>query len=191
MRLLDILIALLALVILSPLLLLVCLAIWFCMGRPVLFRQERLGEHGRVFTMLKFRTMQQARLGAVVTVDSVNDYSIKLKGDPRITPLGAVLRKTSIDELPQLINVLCGEMSIVGPRPWVGDEYDRMPADWRQRLHGKPGITGLAQINGRSDLPPEDIISYDIQWNRSPSLRLYLKIIVLTPFRIVQGHSSY
>ncbi len=190
MRLLDVVLSAFALVILSPLLLAVYAAVRISMGFPVLFRQERLGENGRIFTIYKFRSMLPGD-ATPADGDAVNGYAIKLKNDPRITRLGHWLRKTSIDELPQLLNVLRGDMSIVGPRPWVKAEYDRMPVDWRKRLASKPGITGLAQISGRSDLPPEDIISFDIAWNETLSLSLYLKIILLTPFRIFRGASSY
>ena len=154
-RVLDILISLAALVVLSPLLLIVALAVFIDLGPSIFFVQKRLGHNGKIFDMIKFRSMKNVELDGSEEVEKVNKYTIKLKNDPRITKVGAIIRKTSLDELPQLINVLFGSMSLVGPRPWVPQEYENFPKAWFTRLETKPGVTGLAQINGRSDLPME------------------------------------
>ncbi|MCJ8273804.1 MAG: sugar transferase [Psychrosphaera sp.] len=108
-----------------------------------------------------------------------------------MTRLGAVIRKTSIDELPQLLNVLTGTMSLVGPRPWVPAEYENFPKSWFSRLETKPGITGLAQINGRSDLPMEDIIRLDNEWAKRFSVPFYFEILIKTALSIVKGKNTY
>jgi lipopolysaccharide/colanic/teichoic acid biosynthesis glycosyltransferase len=124
-------------------------------------------------------------------VEKVNEYTIKLKNDPRITRLGAIIRKTSLDELPQLFNVLVGSMSLVGPRPWVPQEYENFPKEWFSRLNTKPGVTGLAQINGRSDLPMEDIIRLDNEWAERYSVMFYIEILFKTALSIVKGKNTY
>ena len=160
--------ALLVLAILGPLLLLLA-ALVRREGAPAIFRQVRAGRHGRPFTLLKFRTM---RPGVAPFGDSPQHG-----GDPRLTPLGRWLRETSLDELPQVINVLRGEMSLVGPRPL----YMQQMAEWntrqRCRLLVKPGLTGLAQIRGRGSLPIEDKLEWDVQYVQSVSLRTDLRIL--------------
>lgn len=190
-RLLDIVISLVALVILSPLLVLVSLAVLIDIGPSIFFVQKRLGFNGKEFNMIKFRSMRNVELDGTEDVEKVNKYTIKLKNDPRITKVGAIIRKTSLDELPQLINVLFGTMSLVGPRPWVPQEYENFPKEWFSRLKTKPGVTGLAQINGRSDLPMEDIIRCDNEWAKRYSVSFYIEILVKTALSIVKGKNTY
>lgn len=192
-RILDIMISLVALVMLSPILLVVALAVFIDIGPSIFFVQKRLGQDGRVFNMIKFRSMRNVQLNAseIENTEKVNEYTIKLKNDPRITRVGAIIRKTSLDELPQLINVLFGSMSLVGPRPWVPEEYENFPKHWFSRLNTKPGITGLAQINGRSDLPMEDIIRCDNEWAERYSVIFYIEILVKTALSIVKGKNTY
>ena len=190
-RLLDIVISLIALVMLSPVLLVVSVMVFFDLGAPIFFVQNRFGLDGKVFRMIKFRTMRNEELDGTEEVEKVNEYTIKLKNDPRITKLGAVLRKTSLDELPQLFNVLKGDMSLVGPRPWVPEEYENFPKEWFSRLKTKPGVTGLAQINGRSDLPMQDIIRLDNEWARRYSVVFYMEILFKTALSIVKGKNTY
>ena len=194
-RLLDIVISLMALVMLSPILVLVAIAVLIDIGPSVFFVQKRLGQNGKEFNMIKFRSMRNVALDDLEDTDEelekVNEYTIKLKNDPRITKVGAIIRKTSIDELPQLINVLFGTMSLVGPRPWVPEEYKNFPKEWFSRLDTKPGITGLAQINGRSDLPMEDIIRCDNEWAKRYSVVFYIEILIKTALSIVKGKNTY
>ena len=165
----DIVLAMAALLALAPLLLGAALAIALETGLPVLFRQTRVGLNGREFGMYKFRSMVKnaAQEGPYVTTDN----------DPRITRVGRFVRRTSIDELPQLINVLKGEMSLVGPRPDVPAQRSLYtPVDWAQRCSVRPGITGLAQALYRSDSTEVQRLDADLRYTREASLWLDLKI---------------
>src|SRR2546423_8602235 len=158
-RCLDIALAMVVLVVALPLLLLVALATLIDSGLPIFFRQVRGGELGRPFKMLKFRTMvknAEAMLPELVPFEDLDAPMFKLKADPRITRMGRWLRRTSIDELPQLINVLRGEMSIVGPRPEQLDLVERYAPEHHFRLAVKPGITGPMQVYGRGELTFEE-----------------------------------
>jgi lipopolysaccharide/colanic/teichoic acid biosynthesis glycosyltransferase len=181
-RFLDIVMALLILLVLSPLLLLVAFCIAGQDGFPILFRQVRVGQGGREFGMLKFRSMikNAASLGPYFTVE----------GDPRITRLGRFIRRTSIDELPQLINVLLGDMSLVGPRPDVPLQRSLYTdAQWQERCSVRPGITGLAQALIRSEGVEGERLKLDLQYVRSHSVWLDLKIMALT-FKRLSGKGS-
>ncbi len=168
-RAMDMVLALLALCALSPLLLGAALAIAFETGLPVLFRQTRVGLHGREFGMFKFRSM-------VKNAASIGPYFTTCN-DPRITRVGRFIRRTSIDELPQLINVLNGDMSLVGPRPDVLEQRNLYTAaDWAQRCSVRPGITGLAQALYRSESTMAQRLEADLRYTREMSLRLDLKI---------------
>lgn len=168
-RAMDIVLAMAALLALAPLLLGAALAIALETGLPVLFRQTRVGLNGREFGMYKFRSMVKnaAQVGPYFTTDN----------DPRITRVGRFVRRTSIDELPQLINVLKGEMSLVGPRPDVPAQRSLYtPVDWAQRCSVRPGITGLAQALYRSDSTEVQRLDADLRYTRDASLWLDLKI---------------
>ncbi len=168
-RAMDIVLAMAALLALAPLLLGAALAIALETGLPVLFRQTRVGLNGREFGMYKFRSMVKnaAQVGPYFTTDN----------DPRITRVGRFVRRTSIDELPQLINVLKGEMSLVGPRPDVPAQRSLYtPVDWAQRCSVRPGITGLAQALYRSDSTEAQRLEADLRYTRDASLWLDLKI---------------
>jgi lipopolysaccharide/colanic/teichoic acid biosynthesis glycosyltransferase len=182
-RLCDLVAAALLLVLLGPLLAFIALLTRRRMGPPVLFRQVRVGYRGREFTLLKFRTM--ARSAAAYAP------SPGAPGDERVTPLGRWLRQYSLDELPQLLNVLRGEMSLVGPRPempFIVAQYE----PWqRRRLDAMPGMTGLWQILGRKDLPLRDNIEYDFYYLRNQSLLLDLAIFLRTIPVVVLGKGSY
>ena len=168
-RVMDIVVALVALLALSPLLLAAALAIALETGLPVLFRQTRVGLNGREFGMLKFRSM-------VKNAASIGPYFTQTD-DPRITRVGRFIRRTSIDELPQLINVLRGDMSLVGPRPDVPAQRSLYSqADWAQRCSVRPGITGLAQALYRSDSTEAQRLEADLRYTRDASLWLDLKI---------------
>ena len=175
-RLLDILSSGVLLIILSPLLGFVCLLIRLDMGSPVFFRQQRPGLHGKPFTLIKFRTMTEAR-----------DAEGKLLPDEqRLTRLGAFLRSTSLDELPQLWNVLKGEMSLVGPRPLLLRYLSYFSQQERKRFDVRPGITGWAQIHGRNNLPWDERLALDVWYVDHYSLLLDLKILLLTPLKALR-----
>jgi len=166
------------LVVLSPLLLVIGLMIRLSLGRPVLFRQERPGLKGQAFTLLKFRTMR----------DPYDAQGKSLPDAERLTRIGRFLRSTSLDELPELINVLKGEMSLVGPRPLLMQYLARYTPDQNRRHEVKPGITGWAQINGRNALTWEEKFKLDVWYVDHRSLPLDLKILLLTPFRVLRGY---
>ena len=170
---LDMLAAAAALLLLSPLLLLVAVAVWITSKGPVLFRQRRLGIHEHPFSIFRFRTM---RLDAPDVGPAFTS-----SGDPRITPLGRLLRMTSLDELPQLINVLLGDMSLIGPRPYIGFELDDCNAEQRaQRSSVRPGISGLSQVSGRSTGTQAESIRHDLDYVERCSLALDLRLALCT-----------
>lgn len=176
-RLLDIVLSLAALVALSPLLLLAALAVVASSGLPILFRHPRVGRGGREFGMYKFRSMVRdaASVGPWHTADN----------DPRITPVGRVLRRTSIDELPQLLNVLAGDMSLVGPRPDVPAQRSLYTDEqWRKRCSVRPGITGLAQVLYRSEGTPAQRTEADLRYVREHNVLLDLRIMLGTLRRL-------
>ncbi len=180
---LDFVFAALALVLLSPIMLISALAILMTMGRPVLFVQERAGLYGRRFGMRKFRTMvrgAEKQRDELLALNEMNGPVFKITDDPRITPLGRLLRRTSIDELPQLINVLLGSMSLVGPRPLPYQEQQQIRGWHRRRLSMKPGITGLWQVSGRSDVDFEEWIQLDLRYIDEWSLWLDLRMALRT-----------
>lgn len=168
-RLLDIVGATIALLLLSPLLLGTALAVALDSGWPVLFRQTRVGRHGQTFGMLKFRSM-------VKNAAAIGPYFTSA-ADPRITRVGHFIRRTSLDELPQLLNVLKGDMSLVGPRPDVPDQRALYTdADWRERCSVRPGITGLAQALYRSDSVGSQRLEADLRYTREATVWLDLQI---------------
>ena len=183
------LIAVLLLVAFVPLLLLVAALVRGTSRGPVVFRQTRTGEYGRPFQIYKFRTMRvgaerELLLGARTARHVIRPF-MKLDDDPRVTPVGRMLRATSLDELPQLWNVVRGEMNLVGPRPLVTYENSLCPADTGQRLLVKPGLTGLWQVSGRSDVSTEQALMLDVRYVQRRSLALDLSILLrstLVPF---------
>ena len=191
----DILFACTTLLFLSPLFLF--FAVMIAMDSPgkILFCHDRIGKKGRPFKMFKFRTMAQnfEREVPQYRKNSKGEPEpvIKKRDDERITRTGRFLRKYSLDELPQLVNILKNEMSIVGPRPPVPEEFVVYSDYQKKRLAAKPGITGLAQINGRSDMDFGDIVQLDIQYIENQSLWLYFQIILRTIPLVLRGKSSY
>lgn len=180
-RLLDILLSLIALIVLSPLLIIVAVAIRLTSPGPIFFCQRRVGLHKEYFTIYKFRTMR---------MDAPKDIPTHLLGDPKnyTTPIGNFLRKTSIDELPQLINILKGDMSIVGPRPALWNEYDLVAA--RDKVGANnlvPGLTGWAQVNGRDNLLPEEKAHFDGEYVQNFSFRMDIKCIFKTVSYVIRG----
>lgn len=169
-RMIDILVSSILLVILIPIYILVGILIKIDSNGDVLFKHKRLGKDCKAIYVWKFRTM-------IKDAELIGSNQTK-KNDPRITRIGKILRETSIDELPQIINILKGEMSLIGPRP---DSYSDTPTDYqKKRARVLPGITGLAQVNGRSDITPEKREKYDIYYIENVSLKLDLQIIIKT-----------
>ena len=179
-RALDVAGASLGLALTAPALALAALAIMLEDGGPVLYRQRRVGQHGQEFELLKLRTMVVGAegIGAGYAVD---------RGDPRITRLGRVLRRLSIDELPQLLNVVRGEMSLIGPRPTLAYQVERYTSRQRRRLEVKPGITGWAQIHGRAALPWDERIELDVWYVEHRSPLVDLGILLRTPRALFSG----
>ena len=183
-RALDLMIAALALAVSSPVLAAAALATWIESGRPIVFRQRRIGRGGEPFDLFKLRTMvhDAERIGAGIAVDA---------GDPRITRVGSLLRRFSIDELPNLVNVLRGDMAIVGPRPTIQVQVDQYTPRQRRRLEVRPGITGWAQVHGRASLPWHERIELDVWYVEHRSLALDLRVIALTIRLILSGRGLY
>jgi exopolysaccharide biosynthesis polyprenyl glycosylphosphotransferase len=179
----DPLAAALLLVLVSPVLLVTSLAVLVTMGRPIFFGQERVGHHGRRFRMWKFRSMvhgAEARRDALLAQNEMSGPVFKVTDDPRVTPVGRVIRKWSIDELPQFVNVLLGEMSLVGPRPLPLGEQQDIEGWYRRRLSMRPGITGLWQVSGRSGIDFDAWMQLDLKYVDEWSLLLDLKLLALT-----------
>jgi exopolysaccharide biosynthesis polyprenyl glycosylphosphotransferase len=182
-RIFDVVVSTVGLVVAAPLFLVIALAVFVDDGRPVLFRQLRAGENGRAFRIFKFRTMvraAEAMLPELISLDELSDPMFKLKFDPRVTRVGHFLRRTSLDELPQLLNVLRGEMSIVGPRPEVVDLVERYAPEHEVRLRVKPGITGPWQVYGRSELTFDEVLAVEREYVENLSLGRDLRIILMT-----------
>lgn len=172
----DRLLAIIGLIILSPLMLIIAIIIKLDSKGPILFRQVRTGKRGKNFTMYKFRTM--------VANNDVHDFS---KADQH-TKFGKFLRKSSLDELPQLISIATGKMSFIGPRPWIPDYYDNMNDIQRNRYAVRPGLTGLAQVMGRNAITIFDKIKYDLEYIKNYSLIQDIKIIFLTIKAVFSAH---
>ena len=183
-----------ALILLFPLLAVLGATIWLHDRGPALFTQTRVGKDGKVFRIYKFRTMvvdaEQHRAHLLASNDTDGVFS-KLRKDPRVTAVGAHLRRLSIDELPQLLNVLLGHMSLVGPRPALPDEAARYAEHVRRRLVVKPGLTGLWQVNGRSDLSWEESVRLDLRYVENWSFALDLQILWKTISVMVRGSGAY
>ena len=175
-RIIDIIASLAGLIIISPVLIIIAILIKIKLGSPVFFIQDRVGKNGKVFKMIKFRTM----------LNSTNKFGELLSDEERLTPFGNILRSTSIDELPELINVLKGDMSLVGPRPLLV-EYIPLysPKQWR-RHEVKPGITGLAQVSGRNNVDWEDRFNIDVDYVDNFSLMLDFKILFKTISKVIK-----
>jgi exopolysaccharide biosynthesis polyprenyl glycosylphosphotransferase len=193
-RLLDIGVAAFAVVVTLPITLLIALAVKVTSRGAVFYRQERVGQHGKPFSMLKFRTMVD---GADEMLDELQEKNeatgplFKLRRDPRVTPFGKFLRRFSLDELPQFLNVLRGDMSVVGPRPPIPPEV-ALYEDWHHgRLEVRPGITGLWQVRGRSQLPFDDYVRLDLYYIENWSLAFDLFILIKTIPAVLSGKGAF
>jgi exopolysaccharide biosynthesis polyprenyl glycosylphosphotransferase len=190
----DIAVASVVLLLLSPVMLVLALLVKRGDGGPVLFRQPRVGRAGETFDMLKFRTMvvdAEARKAELVAYNEGAGVLFKMREDPRITPIGRVLRRYSLDELPQLLNVLKGDMSLVGPRPPLQDEVDRYHDDMRRRLLVRPGITGLWQVSGRSELSWDESVRLDLYYVDNWSMLSDVVIMAKTVRAVVGSSGAY
>jgi exopolysaccharide biosynthesis polyprenyl glycosylphosphotransferase len=179
---------------LSPLLIVVALAVRLTSSGPALYRQTRVGVDGREFKMIKFRSMvpnAEAQRAALMALNDGNGVLFKLRKDPRVTPIGGFLRRFSLDELPQLFNVLRGDMSLVGPRPPLPEEADGYNDDATRRLRVKPGVTGLWQVSGRSDLTWEESLRLDLRYADNWSMTLDLSILWRTVRAVLKGAGAY
>jgi exopolysaccharide biosynthesis polyprenyl glycosylphosphotransferase len=183
-----------ALALMAPVFIAAAIAIRLADGGPALFRQTRVGRDGHAFTVYKFRTMVLDAEDRKVHLAGSNEHDgvlFKIRNDPRITTVGAWLRRWSVDELPQLINVVRGDMSLVGPRPALPDEAARYGDYVRRRLVVKPGLTGLWQVNGRSDLSWEESVRLDLRYVENWSLILDLQILWKTCSAVLHGSGAY
>jgi exopolysaccharide biosynthesis polyprenyl glycosylphosphotransferase len=207
-RMMDIVGSAVALCLLAPLFVVIAIAIKLTSSGPVFFRQQRIGQHGKPFTIFKFRSMRMNSDASVhqqwfhafysgkakrhPTDDDNGNGSYKLPDDPRVTAVGRLLRRTSLDETPQFINVWRGEMSLVGPRPPIPYEVDVYQAWHRGRvLQAKPGITGLWQVQGRSRVPFDEMVRLDLRYARTWSIWLDIKILLKTPAAVFFGEGAY
>jgi exopolysaccharide biosynthesis polyprenyl glycosylphosphotransferase len=194
----DVAVSAVALLLLAPVLAACAVAIKLDTPGPVFFRQRRVGKDERRFEVLKFRSMhldaerRKAEVAALNFHGGGNDSGMfKIRHDPRITPVGGFLRRTSLDELPQLVNVLRGEMSLVGPRPLIESEFEQITGRFRRRSRITPGLTGLWQVNGRSEVPFEEMISLDLLYAATWSLRRDLKLLARTVSAVLRGDGAY
>lgn len=198
-RVVDVTGALIGLILLWPVMVVIALAIKFTSPGPILFQQARRGYRGRLFRVLKFRTMTVDAEQRLIDLESSNESAggvlFKLRNDPRVTPVGAFLRRYSLDELPQLINVLFGEMSLVGPRPLQLRDSDKLlatnPEAYHRRLQVLPGVTGPWQIGGRSDVDYSRMIELDLGYVQNWSLARDLWIICKTFLVVVRPKGAY
>ena len=201
-RALDVVLSLIAIILFSPLFILISVAVKLTSKGPILFRQERVGQYGRRFSFLKFRSMKcgsnshihQEYVKQFISGTIVKEQGVtyKITQDPRLTRIGGFLRKSSLDELPQLINVLKGEMSLVGPRPAIPYEIDFYQMWHRTRfLEVKPGITGLWQVTGRSKTTFDDMVRLDLRYVKQWSFWLDIKILLRTPQAVFSGEGAY
>lgn len=193
-RLFDIVISLLTIIFTSPIWILTAIAVKLESPGPILFKQERVGKYGQLFMCLKFRSMYmdaEERKAELLGLNEADEIVFKIKEDPRITRVGRIIRKLSIDEIPQLLNVLRGDMSLVGPRPPVPIEVVQYNYDTFRRLEAVPGITGLQQVSGRSDLTFKRWVELDIQYIQERSLRKDIMILLKTIPTVISRRGAY
>lgn len=187
-RVLDLILSLMALIILMPLMIIIAILIKIDSKGPVFFLQERLGKDGKIFKIIKFRTM-------IVNAEHIGDgLKVKSENDNRITKVGKILRKTSLDELPQFINVLMGNMSIIGPRPpvtYYPYKYEDYTEEQKKRFEVRPGITGLAQVKVRNSASWDDRIEIDVEYTEKITIIMDIKIFFVTFLNIIRKKNIY
>ncbi len=193
-RILDLLLIIMALPVLVLVFATIAFAVRATSSGPAFFIQKRIGRNGMPFGMIKFRSMYvdaEARRAEVVGSSDRAGLCFKSKDDPRITPFGKILRRSSLDELPQLINVLIGQMSLVGPRPALPQEVAEYPAAAMERLRVLPGITGAWQVAGRADLGFDEMVALDVSYVRHANLSVDLRILAQTFGAVTSGRGAY
>lgn len=173
-RIFDFIISLTAFIVFSPIILIVAILVYIKLGSPVLFKQDRPGKDGKIFKMYKFRTM----------LDSYDKFGQALPDEERLTKFGKILRSTSLDELPELINVIKGDMSLVGPRPLLVEYLELYSEEQSKRHNVRPGITGWAQVNGRNSISWNEKLKLDVDYVNNLSLFLDIKILFLTVYKV-------
>ena len=192
-RIIDLMLSVIGLILLSPIIFVACVAIKIESKGPIIFSQDRVGKNNKKFKMYKFRSMVEDAEELKEKLTEQNEMSgpmFKMKDDPRITKVGKFIRKTSIDELPQLINVLKGEMSLVGPRPSLPKEVDEFEPWMMERLDVKPGLTCIWQVSGRNNIDFEDWMKLDIKYVRERNTFLDIKLIFRTAFVLLGDRNA-
>lgn len=193
-RLMDIILSLIGIIILSPIFLILTIWIKLDSKGPAIFKQVRVGKNGKNFTIYKFRTMvvsAESKKELEIDPSNMENFVFQSKSDNRVTKAGAFLRKTSLDEIPQLFNVLFGHMSLIGPRPEIPDVVKYYPENYYQRLLVLPGITGLAQVNGRGEIELGKTIYYDLTYIKNFSLWLDIKILFKTIVKVFKNEGAF
>ncbi|MCM1992506.1 sugar transferase [Oceanirhabdus seepicola] len=190
-RIMDITLSIIGIVILLPVFALISIAIKLDSKGPVIFKQSRVGKNNKNFKIFKFRTMRQnAHKEQKLEIENIHEFVFQSGEDPRITKVGKFLRKTSLDEIPQLFNVLIGNMSLVGPRPEITEVVEHYPQEYKQRLLVLPGITGLAQISGRGEIELGKTIYYDLKYIKNFSVFYDIKILFNTIFSVLRKEGA-
>ncbi|MBX4265977.1 sugar transferase [Clostridium estertheticum] len=193
-RLMDIILSLIGIIILSPIYLIIIIAIKIDSKGGTIFRQIRVGKDGENFTIYKFRTMivqAESKRKLEINPDDLENFVFQSRSDSRVTKVGNFLRRSSLDEIPQLFNVLFGNMSIVGPRPEIPEVVKYYPESYHQRLLVLPGITGLAQISGRGEIELGKTVTYDLTYIKDFSVILDIKIILLTVVSVFKKDGAF
>lgn len=193
-RILDIILSFIGIIVLIPVYLIVSIAIKLDSKGPILFKQVRVGKDGKEFIIYKFRTMEvsaESKRQLDIDPENMDNFIFQSKSDSRITKVGKSLRSSSLDELPQLFNVFCGTMSLVGPRPEIPDVVQYYPKDYCQRLLVLPGITGLAQISGRGEIELGKTIFYDLTYINNFSVWFDVKILFETLFKVFKKEGAF
>lgn len=193
-RIVDIILSVIGIILLSPVYIIIFIAIKIDTKGPSIFKQIRIGKDGKEFIIFKFRTMivnAESTKISKIDPDDIENFVFQSKNDDRITKIGSILRSTSLDEIPQLFNVLIGNMSLVGPRPEIPDVVKLYPENYRQRLLVLPGITGLAQVSGRGEIELGKTIFYDLTYIKSFSLWLDFKIIFKTFKNVLKKEGAF
>jgi exopolysaccharide biosynthesis polyprenyl glycosylphosphotransferase len=193
-RLMDIILSFIGIVILSPIYLILIISIKIDSKGPAIFKQVRVGKDEKEFVIYKFRTMvvnAEKKKSLDINPEDIGNFVFQSKEDNRITKVGKFLRKSSLDEIPQLFNVLIGNMSLVGPRPEIPDVTKYYPKEYAQRLLVTPGITGLAQVSGRGEIELKKTIYYDLTYIKNFSLWLDIKILFKTVFSVFKSEGAF